>query len=159
MALTPAQLVTLRADIDADPVFSVLPNNDDTSFAIAEAYNQTASPDWIVWRTNLSREELFDATVLTELISRSQGERDTYRTMLDQGVVSAAKASIRQAFADIFSGPAGATTRAQLTAVAKRTATRAEKLFSTGTGSDAAPATMSFEGSLSYHDVAQARAN
>ena len=42
-------------------------------------------------------------------------------------------------------------------ALAKRDATRAEKLFSTGTGSDATPATMTFEGSLSYSDVSAAR--
>jgi hypothetical protein len=36
-------------------------------------------------------------------------------------------------------------------------ATRAEKLFATGTGSDAVPAQLTFEGSVSGNDVRQAR--
>ena len=40
----------------------------------------------------------------------------------------------------------------------KRSATRAEKLFASGTGSDASPATMAFEGDLNYLDVEVARA-
>jgi len=64
---------------------------------------------------------------------------------------------VRSGITDIFSGVGGATTRAQLLAVVKRNATRAEKLFATGTGSDASPATMAVEGRLAYQDIGQAR--
>jgi hypothetical protein len=68
-------------------------------------------------------------------------------------------ANVRQGMADIFSGSTNSAPaqRAHLTAVSKRTATKAEKLFATGTGTDATPATMTFEGRLSYDDVQAAR--
>ncbi len=55
--------------------------------------------------------------------------------------VNPSLADRRQCFDDIFSGAGGATTRANLLALWKRLATFAQKLFSTGTGSDAVPAT------------------
>lgn len=159
MALTSDQLATLKAAINSDPALSVLPNNDDAAFTIAAAFNALASPVFIVWRTDIPTKDIKKAVVWTEYIARAQGERDAFVLINSNGIVNAADANVRQGFADIFSGPLGATTRANLTALAKRDATRAEKLFSTGTGSDGSPATMSFEGQLSYRDVLQARAS
>jgi hypothetical protein len=157
MMLTTAQLQTLKADILADPVLAAHPQNSDGAFAIAAAYNLPASPTWTVWRNGIPTKEIKRAVVWTEYIARSAGERDAFVLMTSNGVVDAGDANIRQGFLDIFSGPSGATTRAQLTTLSKRTATRAEKLFSTGTGSDASPATLTFEGTLSYQDVEAAR--
>jgi hypothetical protein len=39
----------------------------------------------------------------------------------------------------------------------KRLASRVEQLFATGTGSDAVPATLGFEGPISVNDVEAAR--
>jgi hypothetical protein len=47
--------------------------------------------------------------------------------------------------------------RAAIYVHCKRNATRAEKVLATGTGSDASPGTMTFEGSLSYQDAFNAR--
>lgn len=157
MALTQAQMQTLKADIEADPVLSAYPSNSDGAFAVAQAYNVEASPAFVVWRTDLTGAEVYGAAVKTEIISRSQGERDVFQMMLNREPINAASVDTRQAFQDIFSGPSGATTRANLIALAKRNATRAEKLFASGTGSDADPATPTFEGTLSYWDVQQAR--
>jgi hypothetical protein len=63
----------------------------------------------------------------------------------------------RQFFDDIFSGAGGTNTRANLLALWKRLATRAEKLYATGTGSDPSPAVMVVEGAISYQDVMIAR--
>lgn len=155
--LTTAQLQALKADILLDGALASLPNNSDAAFTIAAAYNQLASPNFTVWRTDVPVKDAKKATVWTEYIGRSQGERDAYQFMLSNGILDASDTNIRQGITDIFSGPTGANTRAALTAIAKRFATRAEKLFATGTGSDAAPAVMSFEGTLSFQDVEQAR--
>jgi hypothetical protein len=65
--------------------------------------------------------------------------------------------NVRQAFTDIFSGTGNAATnRTHLQAVSKRAANRLEKLFATGTGSLASPATMTVEGSISYDEVMRA---
>jgi hypothetical protein len=159
MALTTAQLTTLKTDILNDPVLNAFPNNSDGAFEIAKAYNVQASPSFYVWRTNVPTKDCKTATVWTEYIGRSQGERDAWQFMLSNGILNAADTNVRQGIQDIFSGPSGANTRAALTAIGKRLATRAEKLFSTGTGSEASPATMGFEGSLSYQDVELARSS
>lgn len=155
--LTPAQLTTLKADINADPVLAAHPNNSDGAFAIAVAYNLPASPVFRVWKTNVPTAVCKQAMVWTEFIGRSVGERDAWVFMLSNGFINAADANVRQGVSDIFSGAGGAGSRTALLAISKRDATRAEKLFATGTGSDAVPAVMSFEGNLTYQDVDSAR--
>lgn len=155
--LTAAQLLTLKVDIAADPILAAQPNNSDGAFAIAAAYNLLAVPNFIVWRTAILTSDCKKATTWTEYIGRSQGERDAWQFMLSNGIINAADANIRQGIQDIFSGPGGVASRAALVAIAKRKATRAEKLFATGTGTDAVPATMTFEGNLSFQDVEAAR--
>jgi hypothetical protein len=61
--------------------------------------------------------------------------------VLSQTGINPSLADRRQFFDDIFSGAGGVNTRANLLALWKELATRAQKLFSTGTGTDAAPAT------------------
>lgn len=156
MALTNDQLATLAADIAADPAFSGVPHNSDGAWLVAAAYNLQASPDFYVWRTSVLTSECKLAMNWVEYISRSDAERDAWQFMLSNGEINAADANVRQGIQDIFSGPQGAVTRAALVALAKRLATRAEKLFASGTGSEASPATMAFEGNLSYQDVQNA---
>jgi hypothetical protein len=169
MPLSSAQLATLKADILADPVLSAEPNTGDGNFNIALAYNLAASPDFWVWRSRVSKAEYImstspDGTTFNwtgaGFITRSQGERDAWRELFDaQGNANPSLANVRQAFLDIFSGgtaPAPAN-RAHLAAVSRRKATRGEKLFATGTGSTASPATMGFEGMIVVTDVQNAR--
>lgn len=161
MPLTPAQLQTLKTHIlslsGAGGEFENVPNNDDGHFAIAAALSQTAVPDFIVWKTSVATSECKDAVNWTEFINRSAGERGAFEFMLSNGVINPSRPNVRQGINDVFSGAQGATSRAALTALGKRQAKRAEKLFATGTGSDASPATMTFEGNLSFGDVAAAR--
>ena len=155
--LTSAQLSILKADILADPALASQPNTSDGAFAIAAAYNLLVAPAFLVWRTNIPTMTAKSAMVWTEFIARSAGERDAWQFMLSNGIINAADPNVRQGIQDIFSGPSGAGSRANLIAIAKRNATRAEKLFASGTGSDASPGTMTFEGTLSYQDVQLAR--
>ena len=157
MALTAAQQQTLKAFIDGDPVLSTFPNTADGAFAVAALLNKAAVPDFFVWRTNVPTADGKKAMVWTEFIARSAGEREAWQFMLSNGTFNAADANVRQGILDIFSGPSGAQTRANLLAIATRLGTVAEKLFATGTGSQASPATMTCEGALSFQDVWDAR--
>lgn len=156
--LTLAQQQVLHDDIVADPAFNSVPTNADGHFAIAAAYNLPAAPAFIAWRTNVPTADCKKAMIWTEFVARSAGERDAWQFMLSNGFINAGDPNIRQGIQDVFSGPGGAASRAALVAIAKRAATRAEQLFATGTGSDASPATMTFEGALSFQDVEAARA-
>ena len=62
--LTTAQLQTLKADIAANTntingvQIKDMPNSGDANFAIAKWYSQTATPDFYVWRSNVSRADI-----------------------------------------------------------------------------------------------------
>lgn len=173
MALTQAQLVVLKADILASPDLVGFPNNADGNFEIARLYNLAASPDFWVWRTSVPKHEIVsvqstDADGVTTrsfiwagngFITRAAGEQAAWEELFNATLaVNAALPNVRQAFADIFSGTGNAASnRTHLLNVARRKATRAEKLFAAGTGTAAVPGTMGFEGAVSYQDVETAR--
>lgn len=159
--LTTAQLQAIKALIDADPALAAQPNNSDGAFAITEALNQIAVPDFIVWRTNVPLDEITQNGFTWTLVDAlSVGTARIWEWMFDNPTrsINPSKPNVRQGIADVWSGTTGKL--AVQTAVlghCKRQATRAEKALATGTGSDATPATMDFEGALSYQDVQEAR--
>ena len=155
MPLTPAQLTALKNDIAADEVLNPLPNNDESGFQIRDAYNAAASPSFTVWRTNVPVDEMTKVFVWTAIDALSAGKARIWEWMSKSGTIDASNANVRQGFVDAFGG-ASATVTA-VTPVMKRLATRAEKLFATGTGSNGSPGTMAFEGQLLVSDITAAR--
>lgn len=158
--LTLAQQQALKADILADAVLAAIPNTPDGAFAVADAYNLVASPAFIVWKTNVTAAEImqngFDWTRVDNL---AVGKARVWEWMFQFGYINAAKPNVRAGIDQVWVGTAAdLAVRAAVYVHCKRSATRAEKLFATGTGTDATPATMSFEGRLTYQDVLDARA-
>lgn len=171
MPLTLAQKQALKADIIAasDPECVALeasPTNSDLAFAVAALYNLAASPDYWAWKTQLTKhaavsETSVDATTFsfTQLISRTVQEQFGWQELWNSTLsCNPSLPNVRQGFADVFSGAqAGPVAqRAHLLAMARRKATRVEKLLATGTGSTASPATMGFEGPLTFQNVLDA---
>jgi len=157
MNLDGAQLAVLRTAIDAETDTEFVSyRNEGSTGLMAQWYNVAGT--FIVWKTFLSGEEVKSETVWTELIGRSQGERDVYAILISGDQVNPSLENIRQAFQDIFSGPQGATTRAQLIAASKRLATRGETIFSVGTGTDATPGLLVVEGDVSNQNIIDALA-
>jgi hypothetical protein len=156
--LTPSQLTQLKNDIAADGTLNVIPNTSDGADAIATIYNQLASPAFIVWKTNVSTYEIRAALVWNEYDALTISKQNAFTFLCSNGFVNGALTNVRAGISSIFSAPGQSGNLAALTALAKRSATRAEKLFATGTGTTASPATMSFEGVLPYQDVLTARA-
>lgn len=163
MSLTLQQLQTLKADILADgtlaPLFTVGLNSD-AAFTIAAAYNlPSANANNQCFRSSVSIAETgaaFNGTELAGLTSANQTRLQTLAVYFDSGY-NASKPDVRQFFNDVFSGAGGTNTRANLATLWNRTMTRLEKLFATGTGSTASPATLVVEGAVSYQDVQNAR--
>ena len=157
--LTPAQMATLKANIIADAAFNGLPLNTDGAVTIANAYNLAAAPAFTVWKTNVPIVEVgraFNGAELAGLTTGNQTRLQTIAQYLSAGV-NPSLIDNRQFFDDVFSGAGGNTTRPKLLTLWKRLALRIEKLFATGTGSDASPATLTWEGQISYADVEAAR--
>jgi len=154
--LTPAQLTTLNTSITADPALNALPASPDNAAAIANAYNAAAAgPNNVCWKTVVSNEEIGDAMSGTEIagLSALNMQRAQMLSNYSNGTQNPSRADRRAAFDAVFSGAGGAITRAALAILWKRTMTRVEKLYATGTGSTASPATLVVEGSIDYHDV------
>ena len=158
MSLTPSQLTTLKNDILADATFNSQPHNSDGAYAIAAVYNALASPAFTVWKTNVSIDAVGDNIVGTELAGLTTANLTRLQTIvaLSPTGVNPSLSDRRAFFDDVFSGAGGQLTRPKLLILWKRFATHLEKLFATGTGSDASPATMVVEGTISYQDVLQA---
>ena len=160
MALTTAQAAALKADILLDPVLGPLLNTSDNAFEIARLYNLPASPAFTVWKTRVSINDVgkaFSGAELAGLTTGNQTRLQTIAQYLAEGV-NPSLLDNRVFFDDVFSGAGGTITRANLLTLWKRSASRVEKLFSTGTGSVAAPATLGFEGQVSYQEIQAARA-
>jgi len=165
--LTPEQLATLKAAIDADPALAAKPLNSDGYFEIAQALNtELASPDFFVWRSVVSQDEImqngFDWVRVDNL---SVGKARIWEWMFDNAgaTINPSKANVRAGIAEVWKGTAAdnAVRQAVFNRCQTR-ATRAQKLFATGPGTTTSvdgvgPATMAVE-SISLSDVEAARA-
>lgn len=157
-ALTPQQLTTLKTDINANSATLSIAIAQRDGPTIAAFYNAIASPSFTVWKSMVPINligKAFDNTELAGLTTANQTRLQTLAMFLAGGV-DPSQATNRAFFDDIFSGAGGANTRVKLLSLWKRLATRAEKLFAIGTGSDAAPATLVMEGTLSGQDILNA---
>jgi hypothetical protein len=164
MSLSTAQLPALKADILADPTLNALPNNSDGAFDIAKVYNLAASPAFWVFRSRVPHQDVVDATSFSDLANITALNNSRYTTIMGispNGIVPSVDR--RDAFEDIFSGAAGATTRVKLGTAGtawKHQAKRGEKLYadtSGGNGANATPAALVFEGDITTQDVQEAR--
>ena len=161
MALTPAQQVTLKAYIEADGTLNAFPLNTDGAFAIALLLNEQASPDFTVYRDAVETPEIGKVIVYTAIASLTTGNQGRLTAFLDLNPVSfEPTVDIRAMFDDVFSGAlggGGAPTRAALTVLWKRLATRFEQVLATGIGTDALPATLGAVGPIGYTEVEAVR--
>lgn len=154
MTLTAQQLAALKADILADPTLSAWAATGRMASEIADAYNLPATPAFVVWRSAVSSDEWANAIIggggATQLDALTGSKREALLWACDR-TLNPSVANVRAALDD-FCGSQN-TLKGAIQAVQKRTCTRAEKLFATGTGSTVSPATMGFEGNLVSVDV------
>ena len=110
---------------------------------------------FVVWRTNVTNDELGDAMNGTEVagLSSLNMQRLQVLAAYSGGSQNMARADRRAAFDQTFSGAGGALTRASMAILWKRNATRAEQALGSGTGTTATPGLTTFEGVVSEVDV------
>ena len=153
--LNEQQLATLKADILADPILSQWAATGYMASEIADAYNQTAAPEWVVWKTAVDPTEIMtNGMDWTRVDNLSVGKARIWDWMTRLGTFNAAKANIRAGIDATWVGTAAdLAVRAMVYTHCKRAASRGEKIMSAGVGSMASPATMGYEGTLTYQDV------
>jgi hypothetical protein len=159
--MTPEQLATLKAHIAADSELNAQPMTSGGALLIAEVMNIAANPAFVVWRSSVTQDEImqngFDWTRADNL---SVGKARVWEWMFnnESRTFNPSKLNVRSGIDAVWVGTqADLDVRAAVYVHCKRNATRAEKLFATGTGSTAVPALMGFEGALTSDDVQQAR--
>jgi hypothetical protein len=130
---------------------------------ISDAYNLLAAPVFWVWRTSLAEKEIYEATVeganwsWSTYKSQTVQDRDSWARMMAPGVVNPSLKQTRDGWQAIFGGQgASATQVTYLLTLSRRQALRGETLFANttaGNGSTATPATLAYEGQVTYKDV------
>ena len=163
MSLSNEQLPTFRAAIDAetDPVMLARLNSGDLH-GVADWYNEPGT--FVVWRTDLSEEEIVSNTSAEDTvwdwslyISTSIAEKMAWeRIFAGTGAINPSIDHVRAGIGEIFSGPQYTAQRTHLLAMAKRNATRVEGLFATGTGTTITPGKLVYEGFINYRNVQKA---
>ncbi len=160
--LSPEDLAKLKADIDASPDLSVYPNTSDGNYAIAERYNQRATPARWVWRTSVAEQDYYTATSpdgttwdWEAYVTRTSAERDGWARLFDAAghTVNPAEPTVRAAFTVLLPVAQAAHVRA----CSRRPATRAEVVIGMGDGTDTEPLTADLRGPITYDDIFQAR--
>lgn len=94
--------------------------------ALADLLNQVRG-GISVFRSSIATWEIVANTVKSEYDALTAGDKQLYQILVSTGTINATDSRIRAMFAAIFG--AGTTTRANLTAMASRTGSRAEQLF------------------------------
>lgn len=170
VTLTPQQMATLKTYLTTttDPTLQALvaarADGD-----IAGNLNSNLST-CVVWRKLVTLDEYtgtvspiatsFAYSGTGGLISRSQGELVSFIVMFlnPRQAVDPSLANVRAAFTDIFSGAGAAAVnnRNHMAAISKRTATRFEGLYTTGTCTDTTPGQLVLEGPVTTEVVARA---
>lgn len=150
MELTPQQIATLKAAIIADPnLAAARAIHSGVGTQMITDYLNSASTK-VVFKTSAALAEVgknFEATALSAMTSANNDRLVSFALWNPQGV-DPTRADHRQFFNDVFSPASGAGTRAKLYALWRRFANRAEGLLAAGTGSDADPAALVFEGAV-----------
>lgn len=168
--LNTAQLTLLKAAIVADPTLSILPNTPDNNATIAAAFNALATPDFWVWRTNVSRQDIYTLQNDLGLTSpddfwnwgtykaQAAVEQNAWTQMFMGDQTDFSKTNVRAGVVSIFSGTAAQVKQQNhVLAIGRRKALRIEKVLATGAGTTASPAVMGNEGPIDYVTVTAAR--
>ena len=135
------------------------PLPDDEALA---AYFNADTSTFIVWRTSVTKEELTanDAFAWDRVDNLSVGKARIWDAMFDNSSrsINPSKANVRAGIAAAWVGTAAdLAVRAAVLAQCQRSATRAEKILATGTGTAATPALLTFEGAISVVEASLIR--
>ena len=157
--LTDPQLQVLaaaiRASADQTVIDSLAIRND---MALADWCNSPST--FVVWKPRVTADEImqngFDWVQVDNL---SVGKARIWEWLFDNAdrAIDASKANVRAGIDECWKGTAAMlAVRAAIYVHCKRFASQVEKIFATGTGSDAVPGLLTYAGPISTNEVSQA---
>ena len=154
--LTPAQQVTLKAFVEADPVLNLIPQTQDGAYEIGQRLSDAADPEYVIWRSDVGADEIGNAWIGTDIDGMSGLNMQRLQLLLASssvGVFDMRRIDRRAGFENPFGASVNNGSRVAMRAVWKRSANVLEKLFATGVGTTESPSTTVVEGSLGYQEV------
>lgn len=158
MPLSTSQNLALKAAILADPALLGMVQTGQYQQA-ANLLNAQAAPSFTVWRTDVTAEETGNAWVGTDIDGMSALNMQRLQLLFASspaGVFDMSRADRRAGFENPFGTNVNNASRVAMRTVWKRLASTFEKILSTGTGSDASPATMGVVGPVTATDIGNA---
>lgn len=156
MPLNSVQIQTLRSAIlsETAPVIvqARTPATRDDR-VIAAFYNEPST--FVVWKTSVPvREIMENGFVWTSVDALTVAKARIWEWMTRYDTINPSKPNIRQGVQDCFG--AGSAMVTAILPHCKRFARRVEALFTTGTGTDAVPGLLVFEGAVTLDEVSKA---
>lgn len=152
--MTPAQLQILKTAVLADQTLAAVGRNDTE---LARLLNLPTA--FVVWRNLVNQDEImqngFDWVRVDNL---SVGKARIWEWLFDnpQRSINPSKVNVRAGIDEAWKGTAAdLAVRAAVYTHCKRFATRAEQILGSGTGTDATPASLGFEGAVSITDIGE----
>jgi hypothetical protein len=157
--MTPAQNLIIKSYIASVPELAALPNDTDGAYAMTPVFNALAAPDFIVWKTSVNPDDIMrNGMDWTRVDNLTIGKARIWDWLTRLGAFNPSKVNVRAGIDAAWVGSAAdLAVRAQVYTHCKRAATLIEKLLATGTGSNAVPAALGFEGAISYQGIDIAR--
>lgn len=162
MTLTVGQKATLKAAIQADSVANEFYVNGDLT-GLAGWCNELRSPDFFIWRADVTRAEIYHTTSSAPESStwnwntykaQNATEQNAWTQMFMGDTADFRLPNLRAGVAAIFTGSAAQNAqRDHVLNIGKRRSTNAERALSVGTGSKADPATSSHNGAITTSDL------
>lgn len=151
---TQANFNTIKAYILGTPALAALMNSGQSQ-QVADALNAASSPAYIVWRTSVNPDEIMrNGMDWTRVDNLTVGKSRIWEWMTRLGTFDCSRDNIRAGIDATWVGTsADLAVRATVYTHCKRTATVLEKVCASGTGSDASPATMTYEGAITPYWV------
>ena len=154
--MTPAQLQTLRAAIDAstDPVVISARTPETRDDSAVQRWLNTAHATALAWQSSMTSRALFEASDLTKFDAITAGKRDAWRMMLDFAPLDFNTAGNRKAIADVWGNADGVA----VLQACRRPATIAENAIggNTATTNTVSALKLTFTGSVSLDDTSAA---
>ena len=165
MSLNASQYAAVKALVAATPAMAAQPNNPDGNFEVARLMNLDAAPAFFVWKTGVEVSEImlngFDWTRVDNL---TIGKARIWEWMTQAGTLHPDQPNVRAGFLAVFTTAGDIGNRTAIAAHIQRSASVVEKALASGAGTTSTeqfigPATMGYEGPISYAEVQAARSS
>lgn len=152
--MSPEEILAMHNAVIANPEANAILKTGNY-MALKDYLNSLSNPAFKIWRTNVDPVEIMQNGMdWTRVDNLSVGKARIWEWLTKLPTFNAAKPNVRAGIDAAWVGTAAdLAVRANVYTHCKRTAYNSEKIMATGTGTDASPATPTWEGEVSEHDA------